>query len=198
MPMRAPCQEFRNLKIGDLLRALFDDEVVDGDEAGGGETEFGEHQIDAVHSEGEFVFKFGEVGLLEGGTITNDEGALTRLRVRVLERGEATDALAPPRMQVRGRELRQATNPVVGVFGGLEEGGGEEDGLFHSCFVCWGCQLNPYRKRLAKATQTFLSADPDDKFQLCVDAYWTRDEVKLALGTLAQLVVAATFTNAIQ
>jgi len=115
------------------LRALFDDEIVDGDEAGSGEAEFGEHQVDAVHPEGEFVLEFGEVGLLEGWSVADDEGAAARLRVRVLERGEATDALAPPRMQVRGGNLRQAAKRVVGVFDGLEEGSGEEggEGLFH-------------------------------------------------------------------
>jgi len=78
------------------LRALFDDEVVDGDEAGGAEAQFGEHQVDAIEAEGEFVFEFGEVGLLEGGSVADDKGALAF--VCVLERGEATDALAPPRV----------------------------------------------------------------------------------------------------
>lgn len=131
MPMRTPRQKLRDFKRRHLLRALFDDEVVDGDEAGGSEAEFGEHQVDAVHPEGEFILELGEVCLLEGGSVTDDEGALAFMRV--LERGEATDTLASPRMQVRGRELRDSANRVVGVFDGLEEGGGEEggEGLFH-------------------------------------------------------------------
>lgn len=126
--MRTPRNVLRNLEGGQFGGALFDDEIVDGDEAGGGEAEFGEHQVDAVHPEGEFVLELGEVGLLEGGSVADDEGALTF--VRVLERGDATDALTSPRMQVGGRELRDEANRVVGVFDGLEEGGGE-DGLFH-------------------------------------------------------------------
>ena len=131
MPMRTPGKKLRNFEGGHFGGALFDDEVVDGDEAGGGEAEFGEHQVDAVHPEGEFVLEFGEVGLLEGGSVADDEGALTF--VRVFECGEATDALAPPRMQVRGRQLRDAAKRVVGVFDGLEEGGWDEggEGLFH-------------------------------------------------------------------
>lgn len=129
--MGAPGEEFGQVEGGHFGGALFDDEVVDGDEAGGAEAEFGEHQVNAVHPEGEFVLEFGEVGLLEGGTVADDEGTLAF--VCVLERGEATDALASPRMQVCGGELRQAANPVVGVFDGLEEGGGEDggEGLFH-------------------------------------------------------------------
>lgn len=129
--MRTPRNIFWNLQGGHFGGTLFDDEVVDGDEAGGGEAEFGEHQVDAVHPEGEFVLEFGEVGLLEGGSVADDEGALAF--VCVLERGETTDALAPPRVQVGGRHLRQAAKRVVGVFDGLEEGGGEEggEGLFH-------------------------------------------------------------------
>jgi len=138
------------LKIGDLLRALLDDEVVDGDEAGSGEAEFGEHQVDAVQPEGEFVFELGEVGLLEGRAVADDEGALTL--VRVLERGEATDALASPRMQIRGRELRQAANPVVGVFDGLEEGGWEE-GAFH-------LRIDEVLREMALICRTILACFP--------------------------------------
>ena len=129
MPMRTPREKLWNFEGGHFLRALFDDEVVNGDEAGGAEAKFGEQQVDAVEAEGEFVFEFGEVGLLEGGAVADDEGATARLRVPVLERGEATDALAPPRMQVGGGHLRQAAKRVVGVFRGLEEGG--QEGLFH-------------------------------------------------------------------
>ena len=111
--MGTPGEEFGEVEGGHFGGALFDDEVVDGDEAGGGEAEFREHQVDAVHPEGEFVFEFGEVGLLEGRTVADDEGALTF--VRVLERGEATDAFASPRMEIGGRELRGAAKRVVGV-----------------------------------------------------------------------------------
>ncbi|MBL0344254.1 hypothetical protein [Candidatus Villigracilis affinis] len=37
------------------IAELLDDEVVDGAKVGGGESEFGEQQIDAIHPEGEFV-----------------------------------------------------------------------------------------------------------------------------------------------
>ena len=131
--MRAPRNIFWHLEGGHFGGALFDDEIVDVDEAGGGETEFGEHQVDAVHPEGEFVPQFGEVGVLEGRAVADDEGALAC--VLVLERGEATDALAPPRMEVGGGNLRQAAEGVIGVLRGLEEGGGDS-GLFHDGFVC--------------------------------------------------------------
>ena len=145
MPMRAPRNILWNFEGGHFSGALFDDEIVDGDEAGGGEAEFGEHQVDAIHPEGEFVFEFGEVGLLEGGAITDDEGALAFMCV--LERGETTDALAPPRMQVRGRQLRDAAKRVVGVFDGLEEGGWDEggEGLFH-----WGEERRRRKDRCSK------------------------------------------------
>ena len=111
----APGDELGNFEGGEVAGGLFDDEVVDDAQVGGGEAEFGEHQVDAVHPEGELVLEFGEVGVFEGGAVADDEGALAF--VRVLERGEATDASAPPRVQIRGGELRQAANPVVGVFG---------------------------------------------------------------------------------
>ena len=121
MTMGAPGEEFGEVEGGHFGGALLDDEVVDGDETGGGKTELGEHQVDTVQSEGEFVFEFGEVSLLEGGTVADDESALTF--ARVLERGEATNALTPPWMEVGGRELRDTAKRVIGVFDGLEEGG---------------------------------------------------------------------------
>ena len=133
MTAGAPGEEFGEVEGGEVAGGLFDDEIVDDAQVGGGEAEFGEYQIDAIHPEGEFVPQFGEVGVLEGRAIADDEGTLAR--VRVLERGEATDALAPPRMEVGGGNLRQAAEGVIGVLRGLEEGGGDS-GLFHDGFVC--------------------------------------------------------------
>ena len=128
MAMRAPGEEFGEVESGHFRGALLDDEVVDGSEVGGGKAQFGEHQIDTVHPEGEFVFELGQVSLLEAGAVADDETALALMDVPIFIHPPA--ALTPPGMQVGIGHLRQAADGVVGVFEGLQNGGGEE-GLFH-------------------------------------------------------------------
>ena len=107
MAVRTPGDELRDLKRDEVVHKLFDDKIVGDADVCGGEAEFGEHQVDAVHPEGEFVLELGEVGLLEGGSVADDEGALAL--VNILQRGEAADAPPSPRMQIRGGQLRQTS-----------------------------------------------------------------------------------------
>ena len=122
--MRTPCKKFRHGQREDIVAELLNDQVVDGTKIRGVESELGEQQINAIHTEGEFVLQFGEVGLFQAGTVANDEGALAF--VNILERGQAADAFAPPRMQVRVGQLRDAADGVVGISCRLQHGFGQE------------------------------------------------------------------------
>ena len=105
--MRTPGDEFWNREGADVAHELLDDEIVRHAEVGGGESPFGESEIDSVHAEGDLVLQFARVGPLQAGTVADDEGALAL--VNILQRGEAADAPPSPRMQIRGGQLRQTS-----------------------------------------------------------------------------------------
>lgn len=105
--MGTPGDEFWNWKGGDVGHELLDDEVVCDAEVGCCEAPFREREINSVHAEGDLVLQFARVGLLQTGAIPDDEG--TFAFVNILQRGEATNALPPPRMKIRGGQFRQAS-----------------------------------------------------------------------------------------
>ncbi len=74
--------------------ALFDDQVVDRNQAGGLETQFREHQVDAVEPEGEFILQLRQVGVFQAGTIPDDESPFASMGI--LQRRQPADALPPP------------------------------------------------------------------------------------------------------
>lgn len=126
-----PGQELGDRQGRDLAGALLDDEVVDGSKVGGSKFQFREHQVNAVHSKGELVFEFGQVGLFKARTVADDKAALACMDVTILVHSSA--ALAPPGMQVGIGHLRQTADGIVGVLDEVEDGGGGEafEGLFH-------------------------------------------------------------------
>ena len=130
MPMGAPCQKFWHGK-GEYIRVkLPDDEVVDRTEIGRLKSHFGEHHIDAVHAEGDFVFEPGEVGLFETGTIADDEGAFPFMNI--LQLRKAADAFPAPGMKIGGGQLRHTADSIVGVARKIDDGYGQNrfQGLF--------------------------------------------------------------------
>ena len=111
MAARAPGDEFWQGKSRQVAGALFDDQIVDHDQIRSGEAQLGKHQIDTVHPKGELVPELAHIRLFEAGTIGDHKGTLAF--VNILERGEPADALPPPGMQIRGRELREPANGII-------------------------------------------------------------------------------------
>ena len=98
---------------------MLDDEVVCDAEVGGGESPLGEVEIDTVHAEGDLVLQLARVGLLQAGTVADDEGAFAF--VHILQRGEAANALLPPRVKIRGGKFRNTPQSIIRVASELPE-----------------------------------------------------------------------------
>src|SRR5512134_3861884 len=106
MALRAPGDELRNRKRVDILHELLDDEVIGDAEVRSVEAKFREGQIKTVHAERDLVPQLTEIGLLEAWAIPNNEGPFAF--VNIFQFGQTPDALAPPGMQIRGRQLWDA------------------------------------------------------------------------------------------
>ena len=70
----------------------------------------GKSQVEAVHPEGEFTFQAGEIGLLEAGTVADDEAALAA--VLIFERRQLADA---SRAAADGRRPAATAPPLPGI-----------------------------------------------------------------------------------
>src|SRR5215208_5398272 len=112
MTTRAPREKFWQGKVCQIVRRLFDDKVIDNRQIGRGKAKLGEHQVNAVHPKGKLVLQPAHVSLFEAGSVGDDKGALAF--VNTLKRGKPANALPPPGMEVSGRQLREATDRVVG------------------------------------------------------------------------------------
>ena len=128
--MRPPGDEFGDWEGRDIVHELFDDEVVCDAEVGSGESPLGESEINSVHAEGDLVLQLARVGLLQAGTVADDERALAF--VNVLQCREAANALPPPRVKKRRGQLRQTPQSIIRVASELPEWW--RDDLFESLF----------------------------------------------------------------
>ena len=134
MTMRTPGDELRNLKREKITHKLFDDEVVGDADVRGGEAEFWKGKVDAVHAKGDLILELAEIGLLQRGSVANDEGTLAF--VNIFQRGETFNAFAPPRVKIRGRQLGNAANAVIRIADKIPErlGNNGLEGLLHAYF----------------------------------------------------------------
>src|SRR3972149_11193665 len=89
-----PGEEFGDVEAGEIGGGLLDDQVVDHAQVGGGKAQLGEHEIDAIHPEGELILKFFEISVLETWPVADNEGAFAFMNI--LQRGQATGALPSP------------------------------------------------------------------------------------------------------
>jgi hypothetical protein len=115
-----PGNKLGNREGGDFLRTLLDDQVVDRSEVGGGEAQFGEQQINAIHPKGEFALEFRQVSLLQTRAITDDETTLPFMKIVILAHSSA--ALSSPGMQIGIWNLWETAKRVVGIFRKLNKG----------------------------------------------------------------------------
>jgi len=132
MPMRTPGDELRYSERVNVIHKLFDDQVICDAEIRSCESQFRKCKIKTVHAKCDLVAQLAEIGLLEAGTVSNDEGAFPF--VNILQLSETPDALAPPGMEIRGRQLRDAPNGIVGVTAEYPERLRDDllEGLFHN------------------------------------------------------------------
>src|SRR5689334_21987435 len=98
MTPRAPRQELRQGKRGQLPGGLLDDKIVDDRQIGRREAEPGEHQIDAVHPKGKLILEAAHIRVLETWSIGDHKGSFAL--VDILESGQTTDGFAPPGMKI--------------------------------------------------------------------------------------------------
>ena len=134
MPMRTPRDELWNGERVDIIHKLFDNQVVRNAKIRGSKTPFRESEINAVHTEGDLIFQFTEVGLLQAWTIPDNKGAFAFMNIFQLSK--TPDALTPPGMQIRGRQLRDAPYGIVGIAAKCPKR--LRDDLFESLFHCVG------------------------------------------------------------
>jgi hypothetical protein len=113
MTTGTPADEFGQCERVDVIHKLFNDQVIGDTQIGGSESYIRKGKIKAVHAKRDLVFQFAKIGLFEAGTITNDESAFAF--VDVLPSGKTPEALAPPRMEIRGWQLRNPPNCIVGI-----------------------------------------------------------------------------------
>ena len=109
--MRTPGDKFRNCEGVDIVHKLLNNQIIRDAKICGGKTPLREGKINAVHTKHNFVFQFTQIGLLQAGAITYDKSALAF--VNILHFCKASNALATPGMQIRGRELRDTPDSIV-------------------------------------------------------------------------------------
>ncbi len=85
----------------DITGALFDDQVIDRDKIRGGKSQFGKHQVNAVQAKGDLLFEQAQIGLLQAGTIPDDERRVSPGEYPLIQPGApcspaATDENTPP------------------------------------------------------------------------------------------------------
>ena len=136
MTMRTPRDEFWQCERVDVIHELFNDQVIGDAQIGGSESQIRKSQIKAVHAERDLVFQPAEIGLLQAGAIPDDERAFAL--VNILQSGKTPEALAPPWMQIRNRQLRNPSNCIVGIATDRPKRLGNDllESLFHNC--SWG------------------------------------------------------------
>ena len=132
--MRAPGDELRNLQGEEVVDELFNDKIIGDADVRGCETKFGKGKVEAVHAKGNLILELAEIGLLQRWSIANDEG--TFAFVNIFQRGETVDAFAPPWVKIRGRQLGDAANAVIGIADKIPERLGNDglEGLLHAYF----------------------------------------------------------------
>lgn len=117
--MRTPGDEFWDGQRGYVVYELFDNEVIRHAEVGCGESPLRKREIDTIHAEGDLVLQLAHVGLLQAGTVADDEGAFAF--VNILQRSKSTNALPPPGVKKRGGQLRDSSEAIVRVTGKLPQ-----------------------------------------------------------------------------
>lgn len=111
--MRTPGDELWKRECVDVIHKLFDNQVICDAKIAGRESQFGECQVEAIHTKRDLIAQLAEIRLLQAGTIANDEGALAF--VNIFHFTESPNALAPPRMAICIRKFRDAAEGIVRV-----------------------------------------------------------------------------------
>ena len=79
--MRTPRQKPGYVELSKIVNGLLNDKVVDHRQKGGGKAKLGKHQVNAIHTEREFIPEFAQVRLFEAGPVGNDEGAFALVNI---------------------------------------------------------------------------------------------------------------------
>ena len=118
--MRPPRNELGNGKRNKIVSKLLDDEIIRYTDIGCHKSKFGEGKIKTIHRKGDFVLQLAKVSLIQRRSIAYDKS--TFAFVNILQLSQSPDALAPPRMKVRIRQFRDASNRIIGIAGKMPDG----------------------------------------------------------------------------
>jgi hypothetical protein len=111
--MGTPRQKLRHGQLENVIVELFDDKIIDRAKICRLKSKFGKKHVNAIHAEGNFIFEFAQVSLLEAGAIADDESAFAF--VNIFQLSQAPNAFTPPGMKIGGGQLRQAAKRIIGV-----------------------------------------------------------------------------------